>query len=228
MSANTPKDQNELPTNAVYSSFTNQYVLTKEMCAEAELSRIDIGIAYICITFLFVFIVLLQSASETAFSLQNAVENYFAAPSASTILQLSGAAGITFVSPVVAVIAFLKVFPKLVGEKQFKEHMKLVPGTNRNIDFYEDHVVVAGKFRKELPYRELKRTGETRHLYLLYFTDRRILILDKAGFRKGNLRDLKSFLKKRRSTSSRLYGIARLLPVLLIFLLFCAILLLEG
>lgn len=228
MSANTPKEQNELPINAVYSSFTNQYVLTKEMCAEAELSRIDIGIAYICITFLFVFLVLLQSASETAFSLQNAVENYFAAPSASTILQLSGAAGITFVSPVVAVIAFLKVFPKLVGEKQFKEHMKLVPGTNRKIDFYEDHVVVAGKFRKELPYRELKRTGETRRLYLLYFTDRRILILDKAGFRKGNLRDLKSFLKKRRSTSSRLYGIARLLPVFLIFLLFCAILLLEG
>ena len=115
MSANTPKEQNELPINAVYSSFTNQYVLTKEMCAEAELSRIDIGIAYICITFLFVFLVLLQSASETAFSLQNAVENYFAAPSASTILQLSGAAGITFVSPVVVVIAFLKVFPKLVG-----------------------------------------------------------------------------------------------------------------
>ena len=214
--------------NTTYSSFTNEYVLTKEMCAESELSRLDIGIAYVCMTFLFVFFVFLQSLPETIFSIPDAAQAYFSSPSAGTILQLSGAAGITFVSPVVVIIALLKVFPKLVGEKQFKEHMKLIPSATRRIEFYEDYVMVEGKFHKKLPYSELKRTGETRHLYLLYFTDRRILLLDKAGFRKGNLRELKSFLKKRKTTKARLYGAVRLFPLLLVLLLFCTILLSEG
>lgn len=220
--------QNRPALNTLYSSFTNEYVLTKEMCAEAELSRLDIGIAYICMTFLFVFYICLQSTSEILFSFSDAMQAYFSAPSAGTILQLSGAAGITFVSPIVVIIALLKVFPKLVGEKQFKEHMKLIPSANRRIDFYEDHVMVEGKFHKKFPYSELKRTGETRHLYILYFTEHRILLLDKAGFRKGNLKDLKSFLKKRQNIKSKLYKTVRLLALLLILLLFCTILLLEG
>lgn len=224
----TDNVQNEPALNTIYSSFTNEYTLTKEMCAEAELSRLDIGIAYVCMTFLFVFFVFLQSLPGTIFSLSEAAQACFSEPSAGTILQFSGATGITFVSPIVAVIVLLKVFPKLVGEKQFKEHMKLIPSANRRIDFYENYVMVEGKFHKKLHYSELKRTGETRHLYLLYFTDRRILLLDKSGFRKGNLRELKFFLKKRRTVKSRLYGAVRLLALLLILLLFCSILLLEG
>lgn len=216
----TPKELNK-----VYSYFTNKYVLTKEMCAEAELSRIDIGLAYGCFMAVFVFAVFLSSVS--AISLSDAAHAYFAAPSASTILQFSGIAGITFVSPVVAFLCFLQIFPKLVGEKQFKEHMKLVPSADRTLSFYEDHVTVEGKFSKKLPYKELRRTGATRHLYLLYFTDKRILIVDKSGFRKGSLQELKHFIKKHRTPKSKLYGIIRWLPFVILCVLLTLVLLSE-
>ncbi len=217
---NIQSGQNRIKSDTACSYFTNEYILTKEMCAQAEVSRIDIGIAYVSMTAAFVFLVILFSASETFLSFSDAVQNYFASPSVGTVLELSGPVGITFVSPLVAVFVFIKAFPRLVGEKQFKEHMKLVPGTNRTLSFYEDHVTVQAKFSKKLPYRELKRTGETRHLYILYFTEKRILLIDKNRFRKGNLKELKQFIRKHRTLKSWIFGIIRWIPVTVIGLFF--------
>lgn len=217
----TDNRQIQPASGTTYSYFTNEYTLTKEMCAEAELSRIDIGLSYVCMTAVFVLLVFLSSVPEILPSLPDAARAYFASPSTGTILQFSGVAGITFVSPVVVIFCFLKIFPKLVGEKRFNEHMKLVPSANRTLSFYEDYITVQGKFSKKLPYRELKRTGETRHLYLLYFTEKRILIVDKNRFRKGNLKDLKQFIRERRTKKSKIYGVVRCLPLVLLFFLFC-------
>lgn len=202
------------------SHFTNEYTLTKEMCAEAEISRIDLGAAYVGMTAAFVFLVFLFSASGNFLSISDAIREYFTYPSVETVLQLSGPVGITFVSPLIAVFCFIKVFPKLVGDKQFKEHMKLVPSANRTLSFYENHVTVQGNFSKKLPYRELRRTGETRHLYILYFTEKRILLVDKNRFRKGNLKELKQFIKKHRTMKSRLFGVVRWFPVIILGLFF--------
>lgn len=206
--------------NKRYSYITNEYTLTKEMCAEIERSRIDIGIIYVGMTLIFVFMVFLTSVSDSIPSILDALYDCFASPSAGTILELSGVTGITFLPPVFAVWWLWKAFPRLVGEKQYKEHMKLVPSANRTVSFYDTHVTVEGKFSKKLPYKELKRTGETRNYYILYFTEKRILPVDKGGFHKGNLKELKAFLKERRTLKSRIYGIVRYLPVAAVFLLF--------
>ncbi|MDE6816971.1 MAG: YcxB family protein, partial [Lachnospiraceae bacterium] len=73
---------------------------------------------------------------------------------------------------------------------------------------------IKGKFSKKIPYRKLMRTGETRNLYLLFFTEKRIVILHKAGFCKGTLPELKAFVRKRRTLHSKLYGLLRWLPVI--------------
>ena len=39
-----------------YSYFTNKYTLTKEMCAELEASRIDIGLLFIGVVSVILFI----------------------------------------------------------------------------------------------------------------------------------------------------------------------------
>lgn len=108
----------------------------------------------------------------------------------------------------------------MVGEKRLKEQLTLVPSQKRRIDFYEKHVRVEGKLSKNLPYSELKRTGETRNLYILYFQDKRILILHKAGFRKGRLQEVKEFIRKRRTFRSRIYGVVRYVPAVAYALLF--------
>ena len=205
----------------MYSYITNKYTLTKEMCAELELSRIDTGIIFVSMTFTFVFMVLLSSASDIFPSLPDAAHAYFSSPSVGTILEFSGAAGITFVPPVVAIWCIIKAFPKLVGEKQFKEHMKLVPGINRTASFYDTYVIIEGKFSKKLPYKELRRIGETRNYYILYFKENIILPVDKTGFCKGSLKELKAFLKERRTWKSRIFGVVRYFPLAVLFVFFC-------
>lgn len=220
-------DFNRAEANTQYSYFTNKYTLTKEMCAELETSRIDLGIIFVGMTIIFMFMVLLPSVSDIFPGLSEAAHAYFSSPSAGTILEFSGVAGITFVPSGVAVWCLLKAFPKLVGEKQFKEHMKLVPGENRTVSFYDMHVTVKGKFSKKLPYKELCRIGETRNYYILYFTERRILPVDKAGFRKGNLKELKAFLRERRTWKSKIFGVVRYFPPALFFIFFCYVMWME-
>lgn len=210
--------------NTHYSFFTNKYTLTKEMCAELEVVRLDVGFLYVGITLWFVLIVCLSSASDIVPSFSDAVYGYFSNPSVGTILEFSGVTGITFVPPVVAVICLIKVFPKLVGEKQFKEHMKLVPSAERTLSFYDEHVILQGKFSRKLPYRELKRVGQTKHYYILFFTEKRIVPVDKNGFRKGNLKELKVFLRKKRTWKSKIYGVVRYVPLVVLFAFFCYLL----
>lgn len=119
-----------------------------------------------------------------------------------------------------AAVLMIKSFPRLVGEKRFKEQLKLVPSEKRCVNFYDQYVEIKGKFSKKIPYRELMRTGQTRSLYLLFFTERRILILPKSRFCKGTLAELKIFIRQRRTLKSKIYGILRWLPVVLFFLLF--------
>ena len=205
-------DTKTLNTTA-YSSFSNTYLLTEEICAEAEISRIDIGIAIIWMLLMFIVYVLLPS-------LPDMINEYFSSPSLSTIIELSGGIGIQIVSPIVAIICIIKAFPKLVGAKRFKEQLTLVPGENRTLEFYDEYVEITGKFKRKLPYKELKRIGETKNLYILYFKEKRILFVHKSGFHKGTLRDLKQFIRERRTWSSKVYGIIRYLPVLLYLMLF--------
>ncbi|NBJ91768.1 YcxB family protein [Parablautia muri] len=120
-------------------------------------------------------------------------------------------------------ILLIKSFPQLVGDKRFKERMLFAPSAKRSINFYDEYVEVKGKFSQKLPYKELKRTGQTRSLYLLFFTERRIVILHKAGFRKGTLAELKEFIKEHRPFQSKIYGIIRYLPAVMAFVLFVSI-----
>ncbi len=223
-------DFNRAEANTQYSYFTNEYTLTKEMCAELEASRIDIGLLFIGVVSVILFIGILSSAPEMALTIPDVANEYFSSPSAGTILQfsgISGVGGILFVPPLVAIWCTMKTFPKLAGEKQFKEHMKLVPSENRTVFFYDTHVTVKGKFSKKLPYKELCRIGETRNYYILYFTERRILPVDKAGFRKGNLKELKAFLRERRTWKSKIFGVVRYFPPVLFFIFFCYVMWME-
>lgn len=213
-----------------YSFFTNEYVLTKELCAEAERSRMDVGILYVLSVATFALCVCLMDYSGTWKVISDMLREYFSAPSPGTILELSGAGIMAVAMPVgffAAGVAFVKSFPKLVGEKRLKEQLSLVPSVNRRVDFYDEYVEIQGKFSRKLPYYELKRVGETRNLYLLFFTGKRMLILHKAGFRKGNLADLKIFVKERRTRKSKIYGIIRYVPVVCVIVLFLGVLWME-
>lgn len=207
----------------VYSYFTNEYVLTQEMCAEAERSRIDVGLLCVVATLTGVLFLYLLSIPEFLNVLQNRVGDIVLLPSDGTVLQMSGVNAQVISGPVIYIIAMvmlIKFFPKMVGEKRLKEQLTLVPSVNRRIDFYEQHVRVEGKLSRNLPYSELKRTGETRNLYILYFRHKKILILHKAGFRKGRLPDVKEFIRKRRTFCSRLYGVIRYVPIAVYVFLF--------
>lgn len=210
-----------------FSFFTNRYTLTREMCAEAELSRIDVGLSFVAMTLLFVCVVFLSSVPDLLPSVPDAVYDYFSAPSAGTILELSGAVGITFVSPAVAILCLMKAFPKLVGEKRFQEQLRFLPSAARTLSFCEDHVTAEGGLRKKLPYRKLRRIGRTRNLYLLYFTEKRILPVDRHGFRKGEQREFLTFLQKRRTWRSRVYDVIRHIPPVLCFLFYAYMIWLE-
>lgn len=148
---------------------------------------------------------------------------YFSSPSPGTILELSGFNGtLPFISVSVAGAAILMIrsFPQLVGDKRFEEQLKFLPSQNRQINFYDQYVEVRGKFSQKIPYKELNRTGETRNLYLLFFTEKRILLLPKDRFRKGTLAEVKAFVKEHRTLKSKIYGVIRWLPVVMVFLLF--------
>lgn len=201
-------------SSTVFSFYSNHYTLTREMCAEAELSRIDMGIAFVVMTLIFVVLAQFPSLPET-------IHEYFLSPSSSTILTFSGVTGIFVCSPLAAIYLLGKMFPRMVGEKRFKEQLALVPSECRQIDFYDSYVKVTGKFSRKLDYKNLKRTGETRHLYLLFFSGKQMLILPKSGFRKGTLPSLKAFLKKRQTWKTRIYGVIRFLPTIGYFLLYC-------
>lgn len=149
------------------------------------------------------------------------INDYFSAPSMGTILSLSGGVGITILPSFAAVILLIRVFPQKAGEKRFQEQLQLVPSEKRRLCFYNEYVEVTGKFRKKLSYTELKRTGETRNLYLLYFKDNKIVYVPKDKFRKGTLRELKSFISRRRTWGSKCYGVIRWLPVLFFLLVCC-------
>lgn len=197
-----------------YSYFSNEYILTEEMCAEAELSRIDIGLIIAWMLLTLIFLMMFPSLPEMIY-------DYFSSPSSGTILSLSGGIGITLLSPLAVIFLLAKTFPKKAGAKRFHEQLSLVPSENRSLAFYNEYVEVTGKFKRKLPYTELKRTGETRNLYLLYFTEKRILFVHKSGFHKGTLSELKSFIQKRRTWKSKIYGILRWLPVLYFLILCC-------
>lgn len=202
------------------SFFTNKYRLTTEMCGESELSRTDLGIMIGLILMVTLLCVAFPAFPDT-------IRAYFAEPSAGTILSLSGIAGITILPPVAALFALAMVFPKLVGEKRFQEQISFVPGENRTVDFYDQYVKIQGTFSKKLFYKDLKRTGQTRNLYLMFFRDRQMLIIPKSGFCKGSLKELKSFIKKHKTVGSRIYGILRYLPVLAYLLIMVFVLLAE-
>lgn len=197
-----------------YSFFDNEYLLTEEMCAEAEISRIDTGLIIAWILFAFMIFVMMPSVPDLFY-------DYFSSPSLGTIFSLSGGVGITILPSFAAVILIIKIFPKKAGAKRFQEQLKLVPSEKRSVSFYNGYVEVMGKFRKKIPYTELKRTGETRNLYILYFKEKKIVFVPKGNFRKGTLRELKSFIRKHRTWSSKLYGAMRWLPVLFFLLMCC-------
>ena len=206
-----------------YSYFTSEYTLTKEMCAEMEISRIDMGIAYILTIAAAMMIAFFRPLIELIPEIPYFLYDYFSSPSPGTILELSGFNGVLpglSISLFGATILMVKAFPQLVGDKRFGEQMQFLPSPNRKINFYDQYVEAEGKFHQKLPYKELKRTGETRSLYLLFFTEKRILILPKTAFRKGSLPELKDFIKEHRTVKSKIYGIVRWLPVVLVFLLF--------
>lgn len=206
-----------------YSFFTNEYILTKEICAEAERSRVDILIEYGVAVATAVLLVFFMSIPENFPGIADRIYGYFSSPSAGTILELSGVGITVFGFPAAVIVGFgmlIRFFPHMVGEKRLEEQLKFVPSANRRVDFYDQYVEVKGKFSKKLPYAELKRTGETRNLYLLFFTERRMLILHKSGFRKGRLPDVKSFIAKRRTVKSKVFGVVRHLPVIYVSVVF--------
>lgn len=207
-------DKNSSITPNKYSFFTNEYLLTEKMCAEAEISRIDVGLVIAWILLTLMFFMMMPSVPSMIY-------DYFSTPSLGTIFSLSGGVGITILPSFAVILLIAKTFPQKVGAKRFQEQLQLVPGEKRNLSFYDEYVEVAGKFRKKLPYTELKRTGETRNLYILYFKEKRILFIAKAGFHKGTLTELKSFVKKHRTINSKLYGILRWLPAVFFLLLCC-------
>lgn len=214
----------------MYSVFSNEYVLTKELCGEAEVSRIDVGLLYILSVVAAVVVLCFQDISGTAGGIGNMLHAYFSSPSADTVLELSGVGAMMIGTPLGllgAGFALYKSFPKLVGEKRFQEQISFVPSAKRRVEFYDEYVEVRGKFSRKLPYKELRRIGETRNLYLLYFTDKRIVFLHKAGFCKGRLADLKSFLRERRTRGSKIYGVIRYLPVICVMALFTWIIWME-
>lgn len=215
------------PTTAdpksLYSFFTNEYTLTMEICAEAEISRIDTGIAYVLTISAAMMIAFFRPLLSLVPQIPGLLYAYFSSPSPGTILELSGFNGLLpFVSVSItgAAILMIKAFPQLVGEKRLEEQLKFLPSPNRQVNFYDQYIEVKGKFHKNLPYKELKRTGETRSLYLLYFTEKRVLILPKNRFYKGSLPELKPFIREHRTLKSKLYGAIRWLPVVFVFLLF--------
>ena len=165
----------------IYSYFTNEYTLTEDMCAETETSRMDLGIACVFVAAAAILAANLWPSLELIPEIPGLLYEYFSSPSSSDILQLSG---FNMALPFVSIPAFLcaavfliKSFPRLVGEKRFGEQLQFLPSPKRQINFYDQYVEATGKFHKKLLYNELKRTGETRSLYLVFFTDRRILIL---------------------------------------------------
>lgn len=212
----------DTPANAdpktLYSFFTNEYTLTKEICAETEPSRLDIGIALIIVAGAAIPLACILDLLSRLPEIPALLHAYFSSSSSTVVYNSQGG---TYAMPGVslaflgAAVLMIKSFPRLVGEKRFKEQLKLVPSEKRCVNFYDQYVEIRGKFSKKIPYRELMRTGQTRSLYLLFFTERRIVILHKAGFCKGTLPELKAFISKRRTLRSRLYGILRWLPVVL-------------
>ena len=88
-----------LPANLTdkYSFFDNEYLLTKEMCSEAEISRIDTGLIIAWILFTFMLFMMMPVAPAM-------INDYFSAPSMGTILSLSGGVGITILPSFAAVI----------------------------------------------------------------------------------------------------------------------------
>lgn len=211
----------------IYSYFTNEYTLTEEMCAEMETSRMDLGIACVFIIAAAIIPANLLSFFRLLPDIPGQLYEYFSSPSSTDILELSGFRSALPLPSGLALlcvtIPLAKSFPRLVGEKRFGEQLQFLPSPNRQINFYDEYIEAAGKFHKKLPYQELMRTGETRRLYLLFFTERRILILPKDRFLKGTLPELKDFIRERRTFKSKFYGVIRYLPVVLVFLLFLTI-----
>lgn len=197
-----------------YSFFTNEYLLTEKMCAEAERSRIDVGLVIAWLLLTLMLFMMMPSVPSMIY-------DYFSSPSLGTIFSLSGGVGITILPSFAVILLIAKAFPQKAGAKRFQEQLKLVPGEKRNLSFYDEYVEVTGKFRKKLPYAELKRTGETKNLYILYFKEKRILFVPKSSFHKGTLMELKSFIKKHRTVTSKLYGFIRWLPAVFFLILCC-------
>lgn len=217
----------DTPANAdpktLYSFFTNEYTLTKEICAETEPSRLDIGIALIIVAGAAIPLACILDLLSRLPEIPALLHAYFSSSSSTVVYNSQGGiyampgVSLAFLG---AAVLMIKSFPRLVGEKRFKEQLKLVPSEKRCVNFYDQYVEIKGKFSKKIPYRELMRTGQTRSLYLLFFTERRILILPKSRFCKGTLAELKIFIRQRRTLKSKIYGILRWLPVILFFLLF--------
>lgn len=208
---------------SLYSFFTNEYTLTKALCAETEPSRLDTGIAYCVTVAAAMLLASLRPFLAMLPRIPDLLHAYFSSSSSTVVWDRTGVnyamPGFS-VSILAAILLLVKSLPRLVGEKRYREQMKLVPSEKRSVNFYDQYVEIKGKFSKKIPYRELKRTGETRNLYLLFFTEKRIVILHKSGFCKGSLAELKAFIRKRRTLKSRLYGILRWVPAAFVFALF--------
>lgn len=113
-----------------YSYFTNEYTLTKEMCAETELSRIDVGIAYVLTVAAAMMLAFFRPFLKLIPEIPDLLYAYFSSPSPDTILELSGVNAIypfASISITAAAILMIKSFPQLVGDKRYDEQLKFLP-----------------------------------------------------------------------------------------------------
>ena len=53
----------------------------------------------------------------------------------------------------------------------------------------------------QVPYDKVVQVMETKHLFLIRIPEKRILLVDKSGFQRGNADDFRSFLKEKCTTA---------------------------
>lgn len=113
-------DKNSSITPNKYSFFTNEYLLTEKMCAEAEISRIDVGLVIAWILLTLMFFMMMPSVPSMIY-------DYFSTPSLGTIFSLSGGVGITILPSFAVILLIAKTFPKKWEPNVFRNSSNLCP-----------------------------------------------------------------------------------------------------
>lgn len=94
----------------VYSYFTNECVLTEELCAEAERSRIDVGLLCAVATLTGALCIYLLSVTENLYALESRMGSVVLSPSNGTVLQMSGVNAQIISGPVIYIVALVMLF----------------------------------------------------------------------------------------------------------------------